>query len=92
MKIEKLLVRNVTSYKDETEFLIDPRLNILIGPNGGGKSNAQRILGVVITQFLFHQYDFRKKGPQSSITPIQAWNTDQLQQELDKYQGDDDQR
>ncbi|MBM3530836.1 MAG: hypothetical protein FJX62_22390 [Alphaproteobacteria bacterium] len=51
MKIKNMSITNVTSYNEETAFEFDDHLNILIGPNGGGKSNLQKILAVVLSQF-----------------------------------------
>lgn len=39
MKIKKLALKNVTSFNERQELDPDGSLTILIGPNGGGKSN-----------------------------------------------------
>ncbi len=64
MKIKRFTVKNVTSYKERTEFTFDKRINILIGPNGGGKSNLQKILALVLSKYFIHQYElvFGVKG------------------------------
>jgi chromosome segregation ATPase len=57
MKIKRLAIKNVTSYKERIEFHLDKGINILIGPNGGGKSNFQKILALVLTKYFVLQYD-----------------------------------
>ncbi|NOT94821.1 MAG: AAA family ATPase [Nitrospira sp.] len=89
MKIGKLTVQNVTSYRLRTEFTFDKQINILIGPNGGGKSNLQLILAVVLTKFFIHQYQIRKVEDESKIEIADVWNKKTLARTLDKYIGDD---
>ncbi|HNP64927.1 MAG TPA: AAA family ATPase [Woeseiaceae bacterium] len=89
MKIDSFSVKNVMSYKDLTSFELDSRLNILIGPNGGGKSNAQRILTVLLTKFFLPQWSFQRPNTErSSITMADNWEVTQIATILDKYIGD----
>ena len=85
MKIKRLSVKNVTSYKDRTDFLFDTRLNIMIGPNGGGKSNLQKIIALVISSFFIRQYDFKYTDDERKIDPIDLWNRRTLQRTLCRY-------
>jgi ABC-type lipoprotein export system ATPase subunit len=39
MKLRKVTVENVRSFKDSAELRLDGDISILIGPNGGGKTN-----------------------------------------------------
>lgn len=58
MKIRKLTIQNVTSYRERTVFTFENDVNIVIGTNGGGKSNLQRILAPTLSKYFIHQYDF----------------------------------
>jgi predicted ATP-dependent endonuclease of OLD family len=89
MKVGRLLLKNVTSYRAETEFLLDPRLNILIGPNGGGKSNLQKVLAVVLTQFFVRQYQVRNIDSGSVLEPLELYNKRVLATTLSKFLGDE---
>jgi predicted ATP-binding protein involved in virulence len=88
MKIDKLSIVNVTSYKTRTEFVFDPRINILIGPNGGGKSNLQKILALVLSKYFILQYDFRYSDEERKIEPIDLWNRRTLERNLERFLGD----
>lgn len=56
MKIAKLKIKNVRSFKEEVEIKFGPGLNIVIGPNGGGKSNLLDILNITLKQYVFESY------------------------------------
>jgi hypothetical protein len=88
VKIRQLTIRNVTSYRGPTTFDFDNRINILIGPNGGGKSNLQRILAVVLSNYFIHQYDFTHTEEQAAIKPISLWTKRIIQENLDKFTGE----
>ena len=85
LKLKRLLVSNVTSYKENTSFVFDDDLNILIGPNGGGKSNLQKIIAVVLSNYFIHQYDFRHNDNESLILPIELLNKRALESALDPF-------
>jgi len=89
MKIRKISITNVTSYDQTVTFSFDDKLNILIGPNGGGKSNLQKILAMVLTQFFFRQYDFQENANETTIKPVDLWGRKQLQEKLDRFFGND---
>jgi predicted ATP-dependent endonuclease of OLD family len=57
MKIKKILIKNVKSFKEEVVLIFDGSFNILIGPNGGGKSNLLDIITIVIRKFFVNGYD-----------------------------------
>ncbi len=61
MKIRRFPLKNVTSYRERVEFAFDDRLNILIGPNGGGKSNLQKAPGSRAQQLLYPSIRFQKR-------------------------------
>lgn len=56
MKVISLKIKNVKSFKEETELLFDKKFNILVGPNGGGKSNFLDILNIVLRNFFLISY------------------------------------
>ena len=87
MKIRKLTIKNVTSYNEETAFEFDSRLNILIGPNGGGKSNLQKILAITLSTFFLHQYDFTQEDGKNTIKQVNRWDRRALRESLDRFLG-----
>lgn len=46
MKIQKLILQNVKSFRDEVSIEFNNGINIFIGPNAGGKSNLMDILNI----------------------------------------------
>jgi len=88
VKIKRFTVRNVTSYKERTEFVLDERINILIGPNGGGKSNFQKILALVLSKYFIHQYEFKHSDQEVKIEPIDLWTRRVLERNLARFIGD----
>ena len=91
MKIGRLVLENVTSYESRTTFELDKNLNIFIGPNGGGKSNLQRIIAVVLTQYFIYQWQVRQADEKSSLERTQPYRKRQLSNLLRAY-GDSDAR
>lgn len=89
MKIRQITIKNVTSYNEQMIFRFDVGLNILIGPNGGGKSNFQKILAVILSKFFFQQYNFRFDDNGAGIDPVDFWTRRALQRNLDRYCGND---
>ncbi|WP_454783611.1 AAA family ATPase [Legionella sp. WA2022007384] len=53
MRICKLTVENIKSFLNKAELILDSNISIIIGPNGGGKSNLLDILVIVIRKFLY---------------------------------------
>jgi putative ATP-dependent endonuclease of the OLD family len=88
LKIRKLTIKNVLSYKQRTEFVFDKRISILIGPNGGGKSNLQRILALVLSKYFIHQYEFKRNDQEVKIEVFDPWTRRVLERNLEKYLGD----
>jgi putative ATP-dependent endonuclease of OLD family len=89
VKIRRLAIKNVTSYRERTEFVFDPRLNILIGPNGGGKTNLQKIIALTLSRYFIHQYQFRRDDNVASVDVLDPWAQRRLQQAFPKFVGDD---
>jgi putative ATP-dependent endonuclease of the OLD family len=88
MKVRKLSIKNVTSYRERTDFGFEDRINILIGPNGGGKSNVQRILALVLSKYFILQYDFKYSDDERKIDPVEMWNRRVLERSLERFVGD----
>ena len=53
MKIKRIKLKNVKSFKEETEIEFNDDFNILIGPSGSGKSNLLDILTICLFLPLF---------------------------------------
>jgi putative ATP-dependent endonuclease of the OLD family len=53
MLIKKIIIENVRSFLDRREMLFDGLISIVIGPNGGGKTN---LLDTVTTMLKRHLY------------------------------------
>lgn len=74
MHIREFTIDNITSYREPTTFEFTSKLNIFIGPNGGGKTNAIQALWLPLQRFLFPQYQVniddpnnKKINPQDNI-------------------------
>jgi putative ATP-dependent endonuclease of the OLD family len=89
MKIRRFALTNVTSYRERVEFNFDNYLNILIGPNGGGKSNLQKALALVLSNYFIHQYDFKHDDNETKIEPVSLWTRRVLERALPRFIGDD---
>lgn len=90
MKIKRLTLKNVTSYKESTTFDFELGLNIVIGPNGGGKSNLQRILAMVLSHYFIRQHDFVETDDESDVKVVDLWNKKQLKRKLEPFLGEED--
>jgi len=53
MKIKKIKLENVKSFRNHTEIDFRNDLNIFIGPNGGGKSNLFEIIQGIFNNLIF---------------------------------------
>lgn len=56
MRIIRLEITNVKSFQDKVYLQFDPQFNILVGPNGGGKSNFLDILLIILKKFFLYSY------------------------------------
>ena len=89
MKIKRLTIQNVTSYKERTEFTFDSGLNILIGTNGGGKTNLQKILALTLSKYFIHQYQFSPITAEPKIELHDPWTQRVLEKAFPKYVSDE---
>src|ERR1700722_13988027 len=53
MLLRRITVENVRSFLDRTELLLEGPISILIGPNGGGKTNLLDIVVILMRRYLF---------------------------------------
>lgn len=92
MKITQMSIQNVKSFRRRTPVLFDPYFNIIIGPNGGGKSNLLDIITVVVRHFFIPGYRVNE-GQEHGIY---YWNLSreqifsQLDRMLEKFIGEND--
>lgn len=89
MKLKRLAVQNVTSYKSRTEFVFDEGINILIGTNGGGKTNLQRLISLTLTKFFIRQYQFKRNDQEAAIELHDPWTQRVIERAFPKYFGND---
>ena len=53
MKITRFSVQNVRSFMERESLELDGKISILIGPNGGGKTNLLDAIVVLLRRYLF---------------------------------------
>jgi putative ATP-dependent endonuclease of OLD family len=53
MRVRRVAIQNVRSFLERTELLLDGPLTIVIGPNGGGKTNLLDTVVVMLRRHLF---------------------------------------
>ncbi|MDH5573454.1 MAG: ATP-binding protein, partial [Gammaproteobacteria bacterium] len=91
MKIKQITIKNVKSFKNEAIIDFDDELNILIGPNSGGKSNLLSIITIVMNHYFYDQYQFQfesKEGGKIYEKGQAQARFGNINLELDKYFGD----
>ncbi|WP_131783775.1 AAA family ATPase [Legionella gresilensis] len=64
MRICKLTVENVKNFLNRAELILDDNISIIIGPNGGGKSNLLDILVIVVRKYVSGTQCSQLKGPE----------------------------
>lgn len=53
MKVKRFSVQNVRSFMERQDLTLDGDISILIGPNGGGKTNLLDAVVVLLRRYLF---------------------------------------
>lgn len=56
MRIKKVVLQNVKSFRDEVSVEFKKGLNVLIGPNAGGKSNLMDILNISLGHYFIYPW------------------------------------
>jgi len=59
MQIRRLAIENVRSFLDRREISFDGQISILIGPNGGGKTNLLDTLVIMLRRYIFNSPYYR---------------------------------
>lgn len=91
MKLKQIQIKNVKSFREEVSFIPHEQFNVLIGSNGGGKSNLMEILHVSLRHFLVWAYRLQSEQADEGVRWILARNHDPfgaIGQLLAKYTGD----
>jgi len=82
MKIKRFSVQNVRSFMERQDLALDGDISILIGPNGGGKTNLLDAVVVLLRRYLFasmwaahaptpenpNRYEFRANDALNQLT------------------------
>lgn len=53
MLLKKIVIENVRSFLDRKEMAFDGPISIIIGPNGGGKTNLLDVVNTMLRRYLF---------------------------------------
>ena len=53
MLVRRVAIENVRSFLDRAELMLDGQLTIVIGPNGGGKTNLLDTVVIILRRYLF---------------------------------------
>lgn len=53
MLVRKVAIENVRSFLDRAELILDGPITIVIGPNGGGKTNLLDTIVIILRRYLF---------------------------------------
>lgn len=87
MKIKRIAVTNVRSFLERQELLLDGDISIIIGPNGGGKTNLLDAVVISMRKSLFaSKYPVQVQGSADQELQYEFRANDQLNQlVLDKH-------
>lgn len=92
MKIKQIKIKNWRSFKNEVKVVFNSNLNILIGPNSGGKSNLLDIITIILKRYFLLEYqikdDQRGHGFVKIIERMDLF--DNTEHQLSKYFGCND--
>ncbi|MGY5807248.1 AAA family ATPase [Rhizobium sp. LEGMi198b] len=56
MRLSKLILQNIKSFRNRTEIDFSAEMNLFIGPNGGGKSNLMNTLSWVLNSRFYRSF------------------------------------
>lgn len=80
MKLRRVRIQNVRSFLEPEELLLDADLSILIGPNGGGKTNLLDCIATTLRRHLLGSWVFRRTPSERQPDQIQMTGNDMLHQ------------
>lgn len=91
MHIKRVAIENVKSFRTRQVIDFEEGLNILIGPNGGGKSNLLDIVRIVLRRFFLNSYS---ESPADAFGQVLDLSVHSLfhpvEPHLDKFRGAED--
>src|ERR1035437_9249694 len=53
MLVRRIAIENTRSFLDRAELMLDGPITIVIGPNGGGKTNLLDTMVIMLRRYLF---------------------------------------
>lgn len=80
MQIRRLAIENVRSFLDRREISFDGQISILIGPNGGGKTNLLDTLVIMLRRYIFNSPYYRHTPTADEPDRWEEQYNDQLNQ------------
>ncbi|OJU51457.1 MAG: chromosome segregation protein SMC [Mesorhizobium sp. 61-13] len=80
MQIRRLALENVRSFLDRREISFDGQISILIGPNGGGKTNLLDTLVIMLRRYILNAPYYRHTPTADEPDRWQEEYNDQLNQ------------
>lgn len=92
MRIKKIEIENVKSFRDRVTIDFDNSFNVFIGSNGSGKSNLLDIITLSVKYFFLNTYTIQDNagmGAGISTKRINKNQSDSLRKELEKYFGNE---
>ncbi len=67
MRISRISLQNIKSFRYSTEIVFNPNINIFIGPNGGGKSNLMNTLSWVLNSHFYRPFAFHMENDRAVL-------------------------
>jgi putative ATP-dependent endonuclease of OLD family len=90
MKVDSIAVENVRSFKEREVIHFNDGFNIIIGPNGGGKSNLLDITSVTLNDYFLDSHSVQDSGDRNRINVNSNSNNvdNMLEKNLDRREDD----
>ena len=86
MKLVSISIKNVKSFKENTNISFDNNFNVLIGSNGSGKSNLLDIITISLRKFLLFSYEVDTRSDRLTIN--RSSGLKKIDEMLEKFIGD----
>ncbi|MCB4858426.1 AAA family ATPase [Sphingobium sp. PNB] len=80
MLIKKITIENVRSFLDRRQMSFDGPISIIIGPNGGGKTNLLDVVNTMLRRYLFATRYFTQTHDAEQQVQWELRYNDQLNQ------------